>query len=190
MGKLILVHEFVLRSAGRSRGNYGAQFRIVLESEEHRLDVGVLDADVDHSVVLFVFAGELVLFDYAGGVIVRVGAKHQAVLGTFAHGLCIHIILFFVFTYQPAVLLPGFEILHSLVIGALLMLACDGLEVNLWLGDVKERLGACHLAGFLGIKNIIRGCSDLGHNIFGRSESCKGFYSYHWVINFISPRYE
>ena len=177
--KLILVRELVFRLSGGCLCNDGIEFIVVLESEEYGLYVGILDAHVNHAVILLVLAGELVLLDNAVCVVVRMGAEDNSVLGAFAHGLGVHIILFLVFTYKPAALLPELEVLYGLVIGALFVFTCDGSEVNFRFGNVQEAFFSCHFAGFLRIEHIVRGCRNLGNKVLGGPYGRKGFYSYH-----------
>ena len=182
MGELVFVHKLVLRLAGGGSGDDFSQFCVVLEGEENRLYVGILGANVHHAVVFLVLAGELVLFDDAVGVVVRMGAEDNAVLGAFAHGLGIHIVLFPVFPYQPAVFLPELEVLHGLVIGALLVFPGNGVEVNFGLGDVQEALFSGHGLGFGRIEDIVRRSRHFRYQVLGRPDGRKGFYSYHGYL--------
>ena len=112
------------------------------------------------------------------------GTEDKAVLGTAAHRLGIDIVFGFAVLAEPAFLFPGLEIRYGLVIGALLVLAGNGAEVNLRLGDMQQGFLPGHRAGFLGVQDIIRGCGDLGHQIFGRTDCREGFYSdhnYQWL---------
>ena len=189
VAEVVLIREFVLGRALDGLFDDCVQLGIVAVGEEHRLDVGVLDAHMDHAVVLLVLAGELMLLDDAVCVVVGVGAEHEAVLGALAHGLGVNVVALRRVSAEPSTLAPELEVLHRLVVHLGGVLVGDWLEIYLGLGDVQERLLPRHLAGFQGVKNVIRGCCDLGHNILGGPEGCKRFYSYHWVINFISLRY-
>ena len=134
----VLVHEIIL---GRP-GNLGSDDRIdglvVLVGEEDRLDVGILDPDMDHSVILLVPSGQFVLLDLARSVVVSVGAQHDTVLGAVAHGLGIDIVALLLLPVQPTILLPELEILHSLVIDPRVMVFEDRFEIDFRLGDVEE----------------------------------------------------
>ena len=165
--------------AGGGFRDDGGEFRVVLEGEEDRLDVGVLDADVDHAVVFLVLAGELVLLDDAGGVVVGMGAEDDAELGALAHGLGIDIVHRLRVLDQPALCPPGLEVLHGLVVGALLVLAREGGEVDFRLGDVQEGLFPGHREGLFGIQDVIRGCGHFGDQVFRRADRREGFYTYH-----------
>ena len=78
----------------------------MLESEEYGLDIGTLNLHVDHTVVLLVLAGKLVFLDAAFHIVLRVGAKHIAVLGAAAHSLRINIVARLLVPYKPTPLLP------------------------------------------------------------------------------------
>ena len=138
---------------------------------------------MDHTVVFLVLAGQFVLLDLAGGVVVGVGAQDEAVLGPLAHGLGIDVVLLLVILHQPALLAPGLEIGHGLVVGRLGVLVGDRLEVNLWLGDVQQGLFASHVLGFLGVQDVVRRCRDLGHKVLRRADGGKGFYTYHTICS-------
>ena len=64
--------------------------------EKHRLDIGVLVADVDHAVFLFVGPRQFVFFDFAVRVVLEMAGRDQPVLSAAAHGLGIDVIMFFV----------------------------------------------------------------------------------------------
>ena len=74
VAETVLVDEGVLRLVGRDGGDDSAELGVVLEGEEDGLDVGTLDAHVDHPVVFFVLTGELVLLDEPGSIIVSMSA--------------------------------------------------------------------------------------------------------------------
>ncbi len=179
MREVVLVHELVFRLSGGCLGNDVVELRVVLEGKEDGLDIGVLDAHVDHAVVFLGLEGELVLLDNATGVIVGVGTEDNTILGAAAHGLGVHIVLFFVVLHQPAFLFPGLEVLHGFVVGALLVLTGDGGEVNFRLGNVQEAFFSGHGQGFLGVEDVIRGSGNFRYQILGRANGREGFYSYH-----------
>ena len=179
VGELVLVHKLVFRLSGCGIGHNLVEFIVVLVGKENGLDVGVLDADVDHSVVFLVLAGELMLLDYALGVVVRVGAQDKAVLGALSHGLGVHIVFLLVLTDQPAALFPGLEILNGLVIGALLVLTGNGREVNFRLCDMQEALFSGHSQCFLRVKDIVGRSRYFSDQVLGRAYCRKGFYTYH-----------
>ena len=121
---------------------------VVLVSEEDRFDVGVLDADVDHSVVFLVLARQLVLLDLAGSVVIRVGAEDEAVLRPAFHCLGIYIVALLGITLEPSLCLPLLEVAHRLVIYQRVVVLEDRVEINLGLGDVEQRFLAGHVLGF------------------------------------------
>ena len=135
---------------------------------------------MDHAVVFLVFAGELVLLDLAGGVVVGVRAKHETVLGALAHSLGVDVVALLGVAPEPALGLPFLEVLHGLVVDAGIVVFEDGVEVDFGLGDVQQALGTGHGLGFLRIEDVVRRCSHLGDYIFGRPDGRKGFNSYHF----------
>ena len=187
VAEVVLVDEVVFRLAGRSLGNDGGELRIVFVCEENRFDVGVLDADVHHAVVFLVLAGELVLFDEPGGVIVGMRAKHEAVLGTGSHGLGVDVVALLGVALEPAALLPLGKVFHRTVVHPRVVVFQKRIEVYFRLGDVEQTLLSCHILGFLRVENVVWRSRHLGDNVFGRPDCRKGFYSYHlftWNLAF------
>ena len=182
VAELVLVDEIVLRSLLDGLGHNLVQHVVVLVGEEHRLDVGVLDAYVNHSVILLVLAGELVLLDLAGSVVIRVGAENESVLCAAFHGLGIDVVALLRVAPEPTLLLPLLEILHGLVIDLRVVILKDGIEVDLRLGDVEEGFLSGHLLGLFGVKHVIRRGCHLCHNIFRRPDRRERFYSYHNIL--------
>ena len=116
--------------------NYLVDLCVVGISKEHWLKVGILVPYVDHSVFLLVLAGELVLFDFAGHVILYVCTYYKAVLCASVHCLCVNIVILFWILNKPAFLLPQFEVLNSFVISCLAVLVCYRIKVNLRFDDM------------------------------------------------------
>ena len=144
---------------------------------------------MDHAVVFLVLAGQFVLLDLAGGIVVGMGAQDEAVLGPFAHGLGVDIVLLLVVLDEPAFLPPLLEIGDGLVIGGLGVLIGDGVEVDFRLGDVQQGLLSGHGFGLGGVEDVIRRCRDLGHEVLRGTDGGKGFYAYHnylftWNLRF------
>ena len=65
MSETVLVSEFILRcTLCRSRNDI-IKLSIVLIGKEHRLDIGILNLHMDHTVIFLILAGKLVLLDLA-----------------------------------------------------------------------------------------------------------------------------
>ena len=134
----VLIGETVLGRA-LDRPVYDVlQLTLVLEGEEHGLDVRALNPDMDHAVILLVLAGELVLLDTPLDIVLRVGAKHEAVLGAAAHGLGIDVVARLLVPYEPSPLLPEAEVLHRPVIDLGRVLVRHRIEIDFRLGDMKQ----------------------------------------------------
>ena len=63
MAETILCNEVIFRLLCDIACYYAVDFLVVRVCEEYRLDVGVLDANMDHAVLFLVLAGKLVLLD-------------------------------------------------------------------------------------------------------------------------------
>ena len=148
VSEVVFVDEIIFRSLGHRLGHDLVEDVVVLVSEEDRFDVGVLDADVDHSVVFLVLARQLVLLDLAGSVVIRVGAEDEAVLRPAFHCLGIYIVALLGITLEPSLCLPLLEVAHRLVIYQRVVVLEDRVEINLGLGDVEQRFLAGHVLGF------------------------------------------
>ena len=179
MAEVILVDEVIFRLFQDGLGDDLVKDVVVLIGEEHGLDVGVLDTDMDHTIVLLILAGELMLLDLAGSVVVGVGAEHKTILGTALHGLGIHVIALLGVTLEPALGLPLLEIGDSLVVHERIVILKHRIEIYLGLGDMEKGLLASHLLRLGGIEHVVRRSRDLCDYIFGRTNRREGFYSYH-----------
>ena len=134
-----------------------------------------------HAVLFLVPTSKLMLLDAAFHVVVNVCCDNYAVLRAAVHGLRIDIIVVLVVLHQPTVLLEGVEVLHSLVIDFGVMLVGAGLEVNLRLYDMVERLGVTFglLAGFLGVEHVVGTRGDLSHKMARGTHTLKWFHFSH-----------
>ena len=156
------------------------------EGEEYGFDVGVRLADVAHTVVFLVAAGELMLLDDAVHIVVHMGADHNAVLPfqrtvCTGHGLGIEVIVFFGIADEPAGFLELAELLCSAGIDALIVFARAFGEIDFGLDDVVERLfvAAGFRTGFLAVEDIVGTTFNEFNKILGRTNAAKGLYSWH-----------
>ena len=132
--------EIVLRSVVLHHvGDNGVDLGIVGIGEKHRLDVGLLVTDVDHTVLLLVGARQLMLFDSSREVILEMAAHRQSVLRAALHRLRINIVVLLGVLPEPSLGLPLTEILHRLVVNRIGMLVGDGFEIDFRFDDVQQR---------------------------------------------------
>ena len=131
-------HEVILGLACGHLADYLLKGGVVGECEEHRLDVGVVDAHVFHAVFLFVAACKLMLLDASLHVVVYPCAYNEAVLCASVHCLGVDVILLLGILHEPSLFLEFFEILHGLLIYPGVVLVETGLEVDFRLYDVIE----------------------------------------------------
>ena len=134
----------------------GVNLRIVGVGEEYRLDIRLLIADVNHTILLLVRAGELVLLDCAREVVLKVATHSNTILCATIHRLRIYIIVLLLILHQPATLLPQSEVLHSLLIDLIGVFVGNRIEVNLRLDDMQQRTLSCLLLCLRRVQHIVR----------------------------------
>ena len=141
-----LSYVIILGSTLHVLGNKLVKNLVIGISKEHRLNVGVVYANMLHAVLLLVGAGKLMLLDVALEVILNVCAYHKTVLGLSVHSLSVDVVLLLGVTLEPAFVLELTEVLGSLGINAGISLLSYGVKVNLGLDDViKGHLIPCSL---------------------------------------------
>ncbi len=113
---------------------------IVWICEEYRLDVCVVDADMLHSVFLFVATCKLMLLDHTCHIVVYVCTNHKTILSLAVHCLGVDVVLLFVVLYQPAFVLEHLEVLCGFLVDARVIFTCSLWKVDFRLDDVVKRL--------------------------------------------------
>ena len=103
-------------------GNDGIQRSVIGIGKEYGLNVGIVHADMLHTVLLFITTSQLVLLDNAVHIIGNIGTDNKTVLCLAVHGLGIDVIVFFIVLHQPAFLLEHTEVLCSFLINTFVML--------------------------------------------------------------------
>ena len=103
-------------------GNDGIQCSVIGIGKEYGLNVGIVHADMLHTVLLFITTSQLVLLDNAVHIIGNIGTDNKTVLCLAVHGLGIDVIVFFIVLHQPAFLLEHTEVLCSFLINTFVML--------------------------------------------------------------------
>ena len=141
-----LGNKIVLGSPLYVLGNKLVKHLVIGIGKEHRLDVGVVYADMLHAVLLLIGTGKLVFLDVALEVILHVCANHQTILGLALHSLSVDVVLLLGVTLEPALVLKLTEVLGSLSIHTGIGLLGYGIKINLGLDDViKGHLVTCCL---------------------------------------------
>ena len=149
--------------------------------EEHRLDVGIVHANMLHAVFFLIATGELMLLDTACHIVVGMGTYHQAILRFPIHRLRIYIIMFARILYQPPLILELLEVLGSLLIDTRIILGCAYWEIYLGLDDVVEAhlVVASLCPRLFTIEHIVRTALHFLHQFLWRADSFKWFYNCH-----------
>ena len=154
---------------------------IVGISEEDRLEVRVVDADMLHAVLFLVATRQLVLLDDAVHVVLNSRSHNKTELRLAVHRLRIDVVHLLAVLLEPALVLELLEVLGSLLIDARVVLACADREVNLGLDDVIKRLliVASLSTSLLRVKDIVWTALNLLNKITRRPDSFKWFYYCH-----------
>lgn len=121
-------HEVILRLAGGDSADHIFKVGIVGESEEHRLDIGVVDAHMLHSVFFFIAAGEFVFLNAPLHIVGDGGCNYDTVLSAAVHGLGVDIIVLMLVLHKPAVGAECSEIIYRFLIYALVVLIRAGAK--------------------------------------------------------------
>ena len=131
--------------------------------KEHRLHIGVGEADVLHAVFLFVLAGQFVLLDDFVHIVFAVGAGHDAILPVGVgvggvHALGIDVELFLFILLDPSEVFETIEVLNDFQIGFEVAVLVAFGQVDFGLGHVEQAVGVAFtfLAGFFGVQNVVR----------------------------------
>ncbi len=135
----VLAHEVILGSGLSHLSDNLLQRLVGWEREEHRLHIGVVDANVLHAVFFLLATSELMLLDATFDIVHVVGCNHDTILSTAVHRLSIDVVHLLGVLNKPSVGLELLEVLHSLVIDLRIMLGGAVVEVDFRLDDVIER---------------------------------------------------
>ena len=181
----------ILRSTLDIFCNKFVQNSVIRISKEYRLYVGVVNANMLHTILLLIGAGKFMLLDVALEVILYICADHKTVLSLSIHRLCINVVLFFRVTLEPALFLELLEVLSSLGINTGICLLCYRIKVYLRLDDVIQgHFIPCSLCtSLLRVEHVIRTALDLLYEFLGRTNALKRFYLSHQrlTINLVQP---
>ena len=162
-------------------GNDGIEFCIVGICEEYRFDIGIIDADMFHTVFFLIAAGQLMFFDDAVEIVFYIGTNDEAILRTPVHRLSIDIIFFGVVLYEPAFFLEKVELLYRFVIGFGIVLISSRCEIDFGFDDVVKRffISGSFCTGFFRVEHVIGTRSDLFDQFARGSYSSERFYFCH-----------
>ena len=131
--------------------------------EEHRLDVGVGEADVLHAVLFLVLTGQLVLLDDLVDIVFAVGAGHDAILPVGVgvggvHALGVDVELFLLVLLDPSEILEAVEVLNDFQIGLEVAVLVAFGQVDFGLGHVEQAIGIAFafFACLFGVQHVVR----------------------------------
>ena len=160
-------------------GHDGVDLGVVGIGEEHRFDIGLLVADVDHAVFLLVGTRQFVFLDRPREVILVMAAHGQSVLRAAVHRLRIDVIILPGILFEPALLTPCTEILDRLVVNLLRMFVGNRLEIYFGLDDVQQRAFGGLGLGLGGIQHVIGARRHFGRILFRGTYPAKRFDFHH-----------
>ena len=111
-----------------------------------------------HAVVFLVAAGEFVLLDAAGIVVVDVGGEDDAVLRVAVHGLGVEVVALALVLYEPTFGNEAFELSARFGVDAGIVLFGALGKVDFGANDVIERAGivAGLGTGFGRVEHVVR----------------------------------
>ena len=160
-------------------GHDGVDLGVVGIGEEHRFDIGLLVADVDHAVFLLVGTRQFVFLDRPREVVLVMAAHGQSVLRAAVHRLRIDVIILPGILFEPALLTPCTEILDRLVVNLLRMFVGNRLEIYFGLDDVQQRAFGGLGLGLGGIQHVIGARRHFGRILFRGTYPAKRFDFHH-----------
>ena len=177
VAEAVVGYKVVFGLIGCDGADYLFEVGIVGEGEEHRLDVGVVDAHVFHAVFLFVAPGQLVLLYAAFHIVGHVGCHYYAILGAAVHGLGIDIVVFLGVLYEPAVFAELGKVADGAVVDLGGVFVGAGGKVDFGFDDVVERFGIALGFGtcLVAVEYVVGARGDFGHELAGRTDAAKGF---------------
>ena len=177
-------HEMVFRFALRHLRYNSVQVVTVLIGKEDRLYVGIIDEYMLHAVVLFVLAGQFMLLDLAGHIVLHRCRYNQSVLRTGAidcqpmtrrNSLSINIIEFFLVLLEPAVATEEIKLLPCCRIDLRIMLVRAFRKIDFRLDNMvqRHRVAFGFPTSFLRRQDIIRAGVDFLYQLLRRTNTSK-----------------
>ena len=174
-------YEIILRFGGSIALDEVVEHLIVGISKEHRFDVGIIYANMLHSVFLFISTCKLMLLNHAIHIVVDKSTYHQSILRFTIHGLCVDIILLLVILHEPSLVLELLEVLGSLLVHTRVVLAGAYREIDLRLDDVVQAhlVVASFSSCLFRVKNVVWARLDLFNKVFRWAYALKRFNGCH-----------
>ena len=171
-------HEVVERLFLGDALDESEQRGIVAIGQEGGTDVGVGSGEMTHAVVFLVAAGEFVLLDAAGIVVVDVGGEDDAVLRVAVHGLGVEVIALALVLYEPTFGNEAFELSARFGVDTGVVLFGALGKVDFGANDVIERAGivAGLGTGFGRVEHVVRTRRYKVGEAGGGTEAAEGFH--------------
>ena len=181
MSETVGSYEVIFRSACRDAVYDFLEAGIIGERKEYRLDIGIVDLDMAHTVIFLVAARQLVLLYNPVYIIIDIGSHHNTVLRATVHGLGIDIVMLALVGAEPSVPQESVEVLYGFGIHRFGMFVGAGGKIYLGFDDMVKRhfVAVGFPAGFFGIQHVVRtGCHFL-NQFSGRADPPERFYFSH-----------
>ena len=171
-------HEVVERLFLGDALDESEQRGIVTIGQEGGTDVGVGGGEMTHAVVFFVAAGEFVLLDAAGIVVVDMSGEDDAVLRVAVHGLGVEVIALALVLYEPTFGNEAFELSARFGVDTGVVLFGALGKVDFGANDVIERAGivAGLGTGFGRVEHVVRTRRYKVGEAGGGTEAAEGFH--------------
>ncbi|CDE57101.1 unknown [Prevotella sp. CAG:873] len=87
VSEAVIGYEIIFRFCGGYALDDVVEHIVVFKGKEHGLNIGILGANMLHSVFLFVAACQFVFLNNAIEVIIHIGSHNKSILCTAIHGL-------------------------------------------------------------------------------------------------------
>ena len=174
-------YEIIFGCGVRIFVNKIEQGAVVRIGKKDRLDVGIVDTDVFHSVFFLICASQFVFFYDACLIVAGICTDNNAILRLWLIVVCrqacclrVNVILFFVVLHKPSFFLKFLELPGCFFVDARVVFACFRAEVDFRLDNVIKWhfVITCLDACFLWTEDVIGTTLYFFYELFGRTDEC------------------
>ncbi len=174
-------NELIYRLLSRVTSHQTVNGAVIGISEEDRFHIGIVHANVLHTVLLFVTTSQLMLLDDSVQIVLYVCRNYESVLSLAVHRLSVDVVHLLLVLLQPTLFLELGKVLGSLLIDLGVIFADAYGEINLRFDYMVQRfLVVTSLsASFFAVKHIVGTALHLFNEFNRWTKSLKRFYNSH-----------